>query len=286
MSCVEVLTLYVGVLVSLLTLLSSVEGKHISLPRGKGCPQGCTTCSPYNGCVTCKPQYFLLLYRNGMKHLGVCTHACPTSYYPSRGADISRCLKCRVENCDECFTRSFCTKCAPGTYSHRGKCYEYCPAGMYPEPKTGDCKPTTNCEVAEWTEWGPCMRDGETCGRKWGEMTRTRDVVTVPSKDGLPCPLLLESQKCRVTPRFCPDSSEDSNETSDPGDRKRKKKKNKQRRRKRKRKGQKTRTSSLVGTDSDDGGKIQPVASEQNQNTRSRERTRDRTISTLHSGLE
>lgn len=82
------------------------------------------------------------------------------------------------------------------------------------------------------------------------------------------------------------DSSEDSNETSDPGDRKRKKKKNKQRRRKRKRKGQKTRTSSLVGTDSDDGGKIQPVASEQNQNTRSRERTRDRTISTLHSGLE
>ena len=49
------------------------------------------------------------------------------------------------------------------------------------------------------------MRDGQTCGRKWGEKVRTRDVTTFPSRVGaVPCPDLIETKKCKINPRFCP----------------------------------------------------------------------------------
>ncbi len=63
---------------------------------------------------------------------------------------------------------------------------------------------SVDCKVEEWNDWGPCMRDGKTCGRKWGEKIRTRDVSVFPTKGGQPCPVLLETLKCKVQPRFCP----------------------------------------------------------------------------------
>ncbi|KFV54959.1 R-spondin-2, partial [Gavia stellata] len=37
---------------------------------------------------------------------------------------------CRIENCDSCFSRDFCTKCKTGFYSHRGRCFRGCPPGF------------------------------------------------------------------------------------------------------------------------------------------------------------
>ena len=56
-----------------------------------GCPIGCNTCSAYNGCSTCKPRYYFLLHRSGIKQVGLCTHACPVGFYPNSADGYYRC---------------------------------------------------------------------------------------------------------------------------------------------------------------------------------------------------
>lgn len=48
-------------------------------------------------------------------------------------------LGCRIENCDSCFSRDFCTKCKSGFYSHRGRCFRGCPAGFAPLEELMEC---------------------------------------------------------------------------------------------------------------------------------------------------
>lgn len=38
--------------------------------------------------------------------------------------------ECKIENCEACFSRNFCTKCKEGLYSHRGRCFSSCPEGF------------------------------------------------------------------------------------------------------------------------------------------------------------
>ncbi|TKC41587.1 hypothetical protein EI555_020095, partial [Monodon monoceros] len=47
---------------------------------------------------------------------------------------------CRIENCDSCFSKDFCTKCKVGFYLHRGRCFEECPDGFAPLDETMECK--------------------------------------------------------------------------------------------------------------------------------------------------
>ncbi len=55
------------------------------------CPRGCSSCSSINGCVTCRPRYYLYLHREGMRQSGMCLHSCPLGHYGVRHKDHSLC---------------------------------------------------------------------------------------------------------------------------------------------------------------------------------------------------
>ncbi|XP_056142938.1 LOW QUALITY PROTEIN: R-spondin-3 [Lampris incognitus] len=63
-----------------------------------GCQQGgCLTCSDYNGCLSCKPRFFMHLERIGMKQIGVCMTSCPPGFYGTRSPDRNTCtMHCEV----------------------------------------------------------------------------------------------------------------------------------------------------------------------------------------------
>lgn len=37
------------------------------------------------------------------------------------------------------------------------------------------------CDLSEWSPWGPCMKKNKTCGFKKGNQTRTREPLQLPS---------------------------------------------------------------------------------------------------------
>ncbi|XP_061531538.1 R-spondin-3 [Phycodurus eques] len=123
-----------------------------------GCQQGgCLTCSDYNGCLSCKPRFFMHLERIGMKQIGVCMTSCPPGFYGTRSPERNTCTKCRSE-CDSCFNKNFCTRCRIGFYLHLGKCQESCPEGLVRSDTQRECVPTcpAECEL--------CV-NSETCTR-------------------------------------------------------------------------------------------------------------------------
>ncbi|KAJ3597237.1 hypothetical protein NHX12_000765 [Muraenolepis orangiensis] len=108
-----------------------------------GCQQGgCLTCSDYNGCLSCKPRFFMHLERLGMKQIGVCMTSCPPGFYGTRSPDRNTCTKCRPE-CDSCFNRNFCTRCRPSSYLHLGRCQDSCPDGLVGSETQREC--VLNC---------------------------------------------------------------------------------------------------------------------------------------------
>lgn len=46
---------------------------------------------------------------------------------------------CRIENCESCFSKDFCTKCKSGFYLHKGRCFDKCPEGFAPLEDTMEC---------------------------------------------------------------------------------------------------------------------------------------------------
>ncbi|XP_009636618.1 R-spondin-2 [Egretta garzetta] len=146
--------------------------------------KGCLSCSKDNGCIRCQHKLFL------------------SGYYGLRTPDMNRCSRCRIENCDSCFSRDFCTKCKTGFYSHRGRCFRGCPPGFAALEELMEC--VEGCEVGQWSEWGTCSRNNKTCGFKWGLETRTRQIVKKPAKDTILCPTIAESRRCKMAMRHCP----------------------------------------------------------------------------------
>uniref|UniRef100_A0A3B4YRY2 R-spondin 4 n=1 Tax=Seriola lalandi dorsalis TaxID=1841481 RepID=A0A3B4YRY2_SERLL len=160
--------------------------------------RGCLECSRDNGCVRCPERLFLFLQREGMSHHGTCLHACPAGHYGQRGKDINRCMKCRSVDCEHCFSRDFCTKCKPGFHLYKGKCLTSCPEGTLPH----------NTDCLEWSEWSSCLRDGVTCGFRWGKQTRTRGGSRTPEEKAASlCPSHSETQRCRLRKK-CPTGEE------------------------------------------------------------------------------
>ncbi|XP_071494973.1 R-spondin-2-like [Diadema antillarum] len=184
----------------LLGLIASLEGRH----RGKGCPLGCSSCSTFNGCLTCKPRFHFLLHRSGMKQIGLCTHTCPVDFYANSAGGYSRCSRCRIDNCETCVSRNFCARCRPPFVGVYGKCMLQCPEDMYADERTGRCEVKVDCEVTSWSPWGQCAKKGQTCGHKWGKRQRQREVVVSATPGGQPCPELVESERCRMSQRYCP----------------------------------------------------------------------------------
>ncbi|XP_042867796.1 R-spondin-1-like [Penaeus japonicus] len=95
-----------------------------------GCPYGCEQCSPINGCLACKPPFFLLLQRDGARQTATCTRACPRGFYKiRRKKKRGFCAKCMLRGCEECTTRHYCSVCKTGKFRHAGRCYKRCPEG-------------------------------------------------------------------------------------------------------------------------------------------------------------
>lgn len=51
---------------------------------------------------------------------------------------------CRIENCESCFSKDFCTKCKSGFFLHKGRCFDKCPEGFAPLEDTMECGGTCN----------------------------------------------------------------------------------------------------------------------------------------------
>ncbi|XP_041060364.1 R-spondin-2-like [Carcharodon carcharias] len=173
--------------------------------------RSCQDCSPDNGCLTCQQRLFLLIRREGIRQQGECVHACPVGHYSLRGQDANRCLRCKTTNCESCFSREFCIKCKSEHYLLKGTCYNICPKGSAPHARLMEC--VDGCEVGPWSEWGPCLKNQQTCGFKWGSETRTRHILTPSTKDSEPCVALSMSRKCRMKERHCPGEKRKMNKT-------------------------------------------------------------------------
>lgn len=49
-------------------------------------------------------------------------------------------LGCRIENCDTCYSRTFCSRCQPPYVGLYGKCVLQCPDSMYVNEMTSQCE--------------------------------------------------------------------------------------------------------------------------------------------------
>ncbi|MGH0174623.1 UNVERIFIED_CONTAM: hypothetical protein FKN15_068561 [Acipenser sinensis] len=167
------------------------------------CPKGCELCSEYNGCLKCLPKLFILLERNDIRQIGICLPSCPVGYFGVRNPEMNKCTKCKIDNCEACFSRNFCTKCKEGLYLHKGRCYSSCPEGFAALNGTVECSSVVQCELGEWGSWGPCTKKGKLCGFKKGTQNRTRESLQPPLAEPSLCPPETENRMCTVQKKPC-----------------------------------------------------------------------------------
>ncbi|XP_034029987.1 R-spondin-1 [Thalassophryne amazonica] len=199
--------------------------RRVSTEGPPSCPKGCDRCSEYNGCVKCKPKLFIFLERNDIRQIGVCLASCPTGYFGMRNPEANRCTQCKIDNCEACFNRNFCTKCKEGLYSHRGRCYISCPPGLHTANETMECvgQPVVECELGEWSQWSSCMKKNKTCGFKKGSQSRVRAPLqqvhspyTSPAfTTSQTCGPQTEKRKCVVTKVPCAKDRKNKRERQD-----------------------------------------------------------------------
>ncbi|XP_062889808.1 R-spondin-1 [Mobula hypostoma] len=184
-------------------VLKGRRQRRISTEVTPVCPKGCEVCSEYNGCLKCLPKLFILLERNDIRQIGICLPSCPPGHFGVRTPEMNKCTKCKIENCEACFSRNFCTKCKDNLYLHRGKCYDSCPEGFAAINGTMECSNAAPCELSEWSAWGPCTKREKLCGFKRGTETRTRQVLQKPASEDVTCPPVRESRSCTVQRKPC-----------------------------------------------------------------------------------
>ncbi|KAL6109734.1 rspo1 [Pungitius sinensis] len=187
--------------------------RRVSTEGPPSCPKGCERCSEYNGCIKCRPKLFIFLERNDIRQIGVCLASCPVGYFGMRNPEgNNRCTQCKIDNCEACFNRNFCTKCKEGLYSHSGRCYVSCPPGQRTANESMECvgQRPEECILGEWSQWGSCTKKNKTCGFKKGSQSRVRVSSQVHSPDASPapepsltCAPQAESRRCSVTKTPC-----------------------------------------------------------------------------------
>lgn len=64
---------------------------------------------------------------------------------PAKNVLVIIFAECKIENCEACFSRNFCTKCKEKLYLHRGKCYDSCPEGFAATNGTMECNHAGKC---------------------------------------------------------------------------------------------------------------------------------------------
>ncbi|KAJ4930756.1 hypothetical protein JOQ06_025064 [Pogonophryne albipinna] len=197
-----------------LKLSKARRQRRVSTEGPPSCPKGCERCSESNGCIKCKPKLFIFLERNDIRQIGVCLASCPMGYFGMRNPEgNNRCTQCKIDNCEACFNRHFCTKCKEGLYSHSGRCSVSCPAGLRPVNETMECvgQRPAQCELGEWSPWSSCMKKNKTCGFKKGSQSRVRlpllqthsPDTSPPSVPSQTCAPQTEKMKCIVTKTPC-----------------------------------------------------------------------------------
>uniref|UniRef100_T1JBV6 R-spondin Fu-CRD domain-containing protein n=1 Tax=Strigamia maritima TaxID=126957 RepID=T1JBV6_STRMM len=195
------LTLYLTMVIAGLAL----DGREKRTLYGNQCPRGCRICSPANGCVRCKSRFFLLLRRTHMRQIGVCVLSCPLHHYGTGNRGFNYCTKCKIEKCDICFNKNYCTRCVDNYVEHRGQCINQCPEGTSSQNETSQkCLPKVDCGIDEWSPWGVCAKKGRTCGFKYGFQSRVR-AIKLPSSSAGRCPPITDNRRCRMIHRFCPE---------------------------------------------------------------------------------
>uniref|UniRef100_A0A8D0GGQ4 R-spondin-1 n=1 Tax=Sphenodon punctatus TaxID=8508 RepID=A0A8D0GGQ4_SPHPU len=178
----------------------------------QGCAKGCDLCSEFNGCLKCSPKLFILLERNDIRQIGICLPSCPLGYFDLRNPEMNKCIKCKIENCDDCFSRNFCTKCKEGLYLHKGRCYTTCPEGYSAANGTMECSSPAQCEMSEWGPWGPCSKKKKLCGFRKGNEERSRKILQAPAGDVSMCPATTELRRCTVQKNQCPEGKKKKKE--------------------------------------------------------------------------
>ncbi|XP_012386006.2 R-spondin-1 [Dasypus novemcinctus] len=179
--------------------------RRISVEGSQACAKGCELCSEVNGCLKCSPKLFILLERNDIRQVGVCLPSCPPGYFDARNPDMNKCIKCKIEHCEACFSHNFCTKCKESLYLHKGRCYPACPEGSAAANGTMECSSPAQCEMSEWSPWGPCSKKKKLCGFRRGSEERTRRVLHVPAGDHAICSDTRETRRCTVQRTPCPE---------------------------------------------------------------------------------
>ncbi|XP_074232904.1 R-spondin-1 isoform X3 [Camelus bactrianus] len=183
-----------------------IKGKRqrrISTEGSQACAKGCELCSEVNGCLKCSPKLFILLERNDIRQVGVCLPSCPPGYFDARNPDMNKCIKCKIEHCEACFSHNFCTKCKENLYLHKGRCYPACPEGSVAANGTMECSSPAQCEMSEWSLWGPCSKKKKLCGFRRGLEERTRRVLQAPGGDHTVCSDTKETRRCTVRRTPC-----------------------------------------------------------------------------------
>ncbi|XP_061453788.1 R-spondin-1 [Rhineura floridana] len=186
--------------------LKGKRQRRISIEMSHGCAKGCDLCSEFNGCLKCSPKLFILLERNDIRQIGICLPSCPPGYFDVRNPDMNKCTKCKIDNCEDCFSRNFCTKCKEDLYLHKGRCYATCPEGYSAANGTMECSSPAQCEMDEWGPWGPCSKKRKLCGFRRGNKERSRKILQGPSTgDVSVCPATAELRRCTVQRNQCPE---------------------------------------------------------------------------------
>uniref|UniRef100_A0A3B4A7L3 R-spondin Fu-CRD domain-containing protein n=1 Tax=Periophthalmus magnuspinnatus TaxID=409849 RepID=A0A3B4A7L3_9GOBI len=175
--------------------------KRNSSTAGRLCPTGCVTCSALNGCLSCKSRLFFHLEVDGMRQRGVCLSSCPRGHYGTRSPYINTCTKCPA-GCELCMRRNMCARCRTDLYTLQGQCYLTCPKGFEPDEQLiclshhHSVSSIVHCEVGEWSDWSPCVHKRSMKMYRRGEKTRTRQMLSPPSRFRKPCPKLFQFRKC------------------------------------------------------------------------------------------
>ncbi|XP_042867797.1 uncharacterized protein LOC122250454 [Penaeus japonicus] len=107
-----------------------------SIEVSAGCPYGCVKCSAINGCLACKPPFFLLLRRDGPRQTASCARTCPKGFYKVTKKRNGFCAKCTMRGCVECDRHHYCSKCNQDFVNFFGKCIPNQPENSLEMPYT------------------------------------------------------------------------------------------------------------------------------------------------------
>ncbi|XP_068216017.1 uncharacterized protein [Palaemon carinicauda] len=105
--------------------LSSLHDINSVAVNPAECSYGCTLCSPINGCLACKPPFFLSLHREGIRQTATCTRSCPKGFYKLKKKRNGFCAKCTIRGCADCLDLRYCSTCEAPYLNFFGKCIKH-----------------------------------------------------------------------------------------------------------------------------------------------------------------